>query len=367
VPRARRILILVAVSAFALAANAAPAWAHGAGGVQPTDYRTVVRGLTPAIPGVEVRAVDLGSKLVLTNTTSTDVVVFGYQQEPYLRIGPGGVFENAWSPAVQLNRTSTPTGSAPRDVDPGAAPQWRKVSGSTTATWHDHRAHWMGQSSSEGRSPSNAHLVIKDWKVPLVYGGRATSVTGDVVWIPAPSPWPWVAGALALAAIVAVGARTRRWPAVIGIALALLVAGEIAHITGLWGATTGSALAKTGSSLYSLAGCLVGLGALVMLMRRDPHDATPVVLIAAVFLLVTGGLADVTSLTRSQLPSSLPDMVARGVVMGALGLGAGLLIGTASRLRRPQAAAARARSRAAAGRSVADAPEGARVSGTHGP
>src|SRR6202011_1013730 len=123
---------------------------------------------------------------------------------------------------------------------------------------------------------------------------------GDVSWIPGPSPWPWAAGALGIAAVVTVGARTRRWPMVLAIALALLVGGEAAHVAGLWGASTASTLSKAGSSLYSLAGCLVGFGALVMLVRRDAHDATPVVLIASVFLLISGGLADVMSLTRSQ-------------------------------------------------------------------
>jgi hypothetical protein len=347
VPRTVRVVLLTVATAFALVMNAAPAWAHGVSGLQPTNYRTTVRGLTTAISGVHVRAVDLGGKLELTNTTSTDVVVLGYEQEPYLRIGPRGVFENTWSPAVILNRTTTPGRPAPRAHDPNAAPNWRQVSTGTSASWHDHRAHWMSQSPPPevSRDSSHRHVVIKNWQVPLTYGTRTANVTGDVSWIPGPSPWPWAAGALGIAAVVIVGARTRRWPVVLAVALALLVGGEAAHIGGLWGASTASTLSKTGSSLYSLAGCLVGLGALVMLVRRDAHDATPVVLIASVFLLISGGLADVTSLTRSQLPSTLPDTVARGVVTAAIGLGAGLVIGTASRLRRPGAEHARPRAR----------------------
>jgi hypothetical protein len=340
-------VLLTVATALALVVNAAPAWAHGVSGLQPTNYRTTVRGLTPAIPGVRVRAVDLGGKLELTNATSTDVVVLGYEQEPYLRIGPRGVFENTWSPAVILNRTTTPSGAAPQARDPNAAPTWRQVSTAAKASWHDHRAHWMAPSPPPevSRDSSHRHVVIENWQVPLTYGTRTADVTGDVSWIPGPSPWPWTAGALGIAAVVTVGARTRRWPVVLAIALALLVGGEAAHVAGLWGASTASTLSKTGSSLYSLAGCLVGFGALVMLVRRDAHDATPVVLIASVFLLIAGGLADVTSLTRSQLPSTLPAAVARGVVTGAIGLGAGLVIGTASRLRRPQGGVPRARAR----------------------
>ena len=58
-------------------------------------------------------------------------------------------------------------------------------------------------------------------------------------------------------------------------------------------------------------------------------------LIAGLFVLVAGGLADVTTLTRSQLPTSLPDDVARLTVTIALGLGAGLVIAAATRLRTP--------------------------------
>ena len=95
-------------------------------------------------------------------------------------------------------------------------------------------------------------------------------------------------------------------------------------------------------SMKDLGTILFRWGALVMLLRREPYDATPVVLIASVFLWVAGGLADITSLTRSQLPSTLPDGLARGVVMAAIGLGGGLIIGTASRLRRPYAGTTRA-------------------------
>ncbi|HEX4777953.1 MAG TPA: hypothetical protein VFW74_14340, partial [Acidimicrobiia bacterium] len=106
------------------------------------------------------------------------------------------------------------------------------------------------------------------------------------------------------------------------------------------GASTASAVSNLGASVYSIAGCAVGLGALAMLVRRgrDPYDATPMVLIAAVFLLVAGGFADVTSITRSQIPSTLPDVLARGVVTNALGIGGGLVVAAALRLRRPNTA-----------------------------
>jgi len=209
--------------------------------------------------------------------------------------------------------------------------------------------------------------VISDWNVPARYGDRSLAFTGDVVWIPGPSPWPWLAGALAIALVVVVASRTRSWPLVLGMGTAVLVAGEAVHVAGLWGATTANTVSKLGSSVYSIAGCLVGIGALAMLRRRDPYDATPVVLVAAVFLLIAGGFADITSITRSQLPSTLPEALARGVVMAALGLGLGLVVAAAMRLRRPggphqRATRARPRPVTARGR---DADDSASATGVH--
>jgi len=73
--------------------------------------------------------------------------------------------------------------------------------------------------------------------------------------------------------------------------------------------------------------------ALVWLLRRGLDAAAPLVLVAGLFLALAGGLADVTVLTRSQLPTTLPDTAARLVVSLALGLGLGLAGAGALRLR----------------------------------
>jgi hypothetical protein len=81
----------------------------------------------------------------------------------------------------------------------------------------------------------------------------------------------------------------------------------------------------------------------------------PLVLVATLFLFVAGGLADVTSLGNSQIPSTLAPGVARLLVALALGLGAGLALAAAFRLRptgarpAPSRPAGRSRSTAAPG------------------
>src|SRR5262245_15534487 len=208
--RARRLLMCALLGCGAVVAFASPAGAHGIGGTQPTNYETTITRVDPPVPGVHVEVVDLGNRLRLTNDTSHDVVVLGYDGEPYLRVGPRGVFENRKSPATYLNRSRVPTGPAPASADSAAPPVWQRVSDASSATWHDHRAHWMGSDPPPAvqRDPGREH-VIDRWTVGLRVGGRPVAVHGVLEWVPPPSPWPWVAIAVATAAIVVAASRTR--------------------------------------------------------------------------------------------------------------------------------------------------------------
>jgi hypothetical protein len=333
-----RAAVATTIVLVLLVASAGPASAHGVGGLEPTNYRTNVTGIAPPVAGLHVRSIDLGSKIELRNDTGHDVVVLGYQGEPYLRVGPRGTWENARSPAVFLNRSRIPTREAPHgQYDAKAAPEWRRVSDARVATWHDHRAHWMGSSDPPAvqRDPGRTHEVIRNWRIPIRDRGREVVVTGDVLWVPGPSPWSWIIGALALTILVVALCRTRAWVMVMQIALAVLIVSETIHVVGAWQATDASIGSRTLASIYSIGGIVVCSLSLWWLRRKDPWAATPIVLIAGLFILIAGGLADVTTLTRTQLPTRLPDNVARLTVMTALGVGLGLVIAAASRLRPP--------------------------------
>ncbi len=92
---------------------------------------------------------------------------------------------------------------------------------------------------------------------------------------------------------------------------------------------------KLGESAYSLVGIALSLFALAWMWRRGADSAMPLILIAAIFLFVSGGLADVSTLGHSQIPTTFPYVVARLLVTLDLGLGAGLAAGAAFRLRQP--------------------------------
>jgi hypothetical protein len=142
--------------------------------------------------------------------------------------------------------------------------------------------------------------------------------------------------------------RTRWWRTVFVAALALLTLTEIVHVLGLWDASTASFGSKLGASAYSFAGILLGLLGLGWIWRKGAESAVPLVLVASIFLFVAGGLSDVTTLGNSQIPSTLSPGLARFLVLLTLGLGAGLAVASAWRLRpstptRPPARRARPR------------------------
>ena len=185
----------------------------------------------------------------------------------------------------------------------------------------DHRAHWMGTSDPPiVQDDTSSRHVVQRFDIGLKVGNRTSTIHGDVVWVPPPSGVPWMLGALALALLVTGLSRTRWWRTVLAAALGIAVVAEVVHVSGSWGATTASFASKLGSSIYSFGGVVFGVVALYLLARRrDPYDATPAALLAGLVISLTGGLADLPSFARSQLPSTLPDPVTRTMIMLTLG------------------------------------------------
>jgi hypothetical protein len=328
------IVTVVGLAGVLVVTSARPAAAHSVGGVQASNFETTVSAVTPTVRGLEVTSVDLGNELELLNETRADVIVPGYQGEPYLTVGPRGVFENRRSPAVYLNRTRDGKTPVPSSADPAAPPEWHKVGSGTTARWHDHRVHWMGSSdpSMVSRDPGRRHLIDR-WQIDLRRGTQTVAVTGDLVWVPGPSPWGWVLGALG-AALVLVGlSRTRVWRCALAAALAIVVVSETAHVIGQWSASTASFATSLSASVYAIGGIALAAVALVWIIVRPPSNAIPAVLFAGLVVAAAGGLADLTVLTRSQIPTDLPTWIARVQVAAALGLGVGLAVAAALRLR----------------------------------
>lgn len=317
-----RVLAVLAVAALAPAVAATPAHAHGLGGTEPTNVETKVVAVEPSVEGVEIEAVDLGRSVELRVTGDRDVTVLGYEGEPYLRVGPDGVFENVRSPAVFQNRSLDPPADVPARYDASAPPEWERVDDGATVRWHDHRAHYMG---------SGAFAGVRAFEITLTVDGREVVARGEMRWVDPPAWWRWALVAAATALVVVLASRVSyRLTAVL--ALTALVVGEVVHVAGSWEQSGDSLAGRAGAQALSFAAVALGVVAIARLQRRDAHVAAPWVLVAAIALLVAGGLADFSAWYRSQLPSDLEADAVRALVALALGAGAGLVVASAPRI-----------------------------------
>jgi hypothetical protein len=307
--------------------------------VTATNYRTRLLSVRPSVPGVTLKVIEAGSRLELTNTTSTEVIVHGYQGEPYLRIGPDGVFENRKSPATYLNVSRKGPAAPPADADPSARPVWRKTSSDHVARWHDHRTHFMGSRDplQVRRNPDREFVVNPNWTVDIDHGPTRIVAAGDLTWVPGPAPLPWVLLALGLAAIAIVVALTRAWALGIALLVTLLVVVDVGHSLGIALATGGGTGTKVAKFLlagfYSVLSWAAGIVGAVALIRRRAEGLFAVAF-AALVILLFGGLADISALYRSQLPFQWDTDLARIAVASSLGLGAGLTAAAVLGIRR---------------------------------
>ena len=331
-------LLVVAVATLASLALAGPASAHVGGGAAGSDFDGRVTSVSPDLPGVTVRVLQFGDDLELVNRSGTEVAVPGYEEEPYLRIGPDGVWRNARSPATYINLDRYGRVTLPANVDPRAEPEWVQLSTEPHYVWHDHRTHWMTQGllpPAVAADPGRSHTVF-EWTVPLGYGDTSAKVTGVLTWTPPPSPWlvwPLYAALALLAAAAGVLARTAR---PLG---ALLLAGAAAA---LWhaGATPVPAVSVSSHTGAILAALLPALTAVVVAgigfraARRGRGAMTGLFAVVLGWLLLVQGLPDVDVLWSANVLSNGPQEAGRVAVALLLALGAGFVVGGIAAVRR---------------------------------
>lgn len=309
---------------------AEPAHAHTVAGVSGSNFKTRVHAISPPTRGLEVNVIEVGSRLELVNDTGREVIVLGYQDEPYLRINQDGVFENTKSPATYLNADRKATQAVPATADPDAPPEWRKVASGNTARWHDHRAHWMGDRDPPNvrRAPNREHVVYPEWKVHLRVDGQPVVATGDMRWIPPPSAAPWLLLAAALLAACLLAARSSRWAPLLAAALAVLLVVDLFHEFGIGWANAGPATTKVSrvvvGSFFAVVAWVVAVIALRQLARKAPDGVLAAAFAGAVIALF-GGVGDLPSLFNSQVPFAWSAPLARLSVAVSLGLGFGLV------------------------------------------
>ena len=335
----RRAGLVAGLALLLLGASAGPAAAHAIGtGTEASNYRTRIRGIDQGVPGVTVRTV-AGGQLELTNRSGQEVVVLGYRLEPYLRIGPGGVYENQRSPSTYTNRFRAAPAEIPPEFDPAAAPEWRRVGDGPSAAWHDHRAHWSSPDPPAVKAnPRASHVIVPDWRIPVRQGDHDH---GD--------PGRHHLGARAVAVAVGAGrggpvrrrpGRRRRLPParVLAVVALVAVAADMVHTAGALLASTAPLATELYGTVTSAAGwALAGLAAW-RLLRGRADSGLLYLLLGGVFLTLAGALPDLSSLGRSQLVSGFGPVVTRAAITFTLGLGAAMVVAGLAGFRSPRRA-----------------------------
>lgn len=329
----KRVVVAAIVAASVVVVHPSPAAAHTIDGAGPTNYRTDMTSIAPSVDDIRVRILEFGARIEATNRGSQELVVLGYQDEPYLRITADGVFENERSPATYLNQDRQGQTEVPDDADPDADPKWKRVSDEPVARWHDHRVHWMGDDPPPAvrAAPSREHVIYDDWVVPMRYGADQIEAHGTLRWIPAGSAAPWYGVMAAVLLGIVVAGLTRFWRPGLMIGTAVVIAAGVAFAVGVAGApgTVGASWTRfLAGGLYPMIGWLGGAFGIRRLARRQP-DGALLTLLAGFVTATVGGLTDLGALSRSQVAFAWSDDVARLLVAVSAGGGIGLMIASA--------------------------------------
>lgn len=164
---------------FALIVPAA-AWGHEGN----PDYRSIIDRVTPNVPGVSFEVLSYDSYFQLLDQHGHEVVIYGYEGEPYARVLKDGTVQvNERSPAYYLNDTRYPTGEVPPIANAKAPPKWKTFDDSGTFLWHDHRMHYGSPSVPPQVTDEHRKTKIYDYEIPLRIDGRKGAIHGTLYWV----------------------------------------------------------------------------------------------------------------------------------------------------------------------------------------
>jgi len=181
--RSAKLALPVAAIALALACALAPAQALAHGG--NPNYRSEINSIQPPLPGdVSIEVLDYDSYLQLKDLRGHEVVLYGYDDEPYARIEKDGTVQvNQRSPATYLNDNRFGEVTVPPIADSKATPEWKTVDSSGTFIWHDHRMHYMSKSLPPNVEDKGKKTKVFDYAIPMSVDGRRTVLHGTLWWV----------------------------------------------------------------------------------------------------------------------------------------------------------------------------------------
>ena len=326
------VVVTVAVVVSAIAVLGLLGSPAGADPARPTNFRSRILSVEPALQGATVEIAGGDAFVVLTVERGHEAIVPDYgdgTNRPYLRFQADGTVQlNESSAAASANESRFGTSSA--RFDPDAEPRWRTVATDGSYAWHDHRVHLMvpdDMAVVDERGRVDLGGEEGTWQIPLSIDGTETVVEGELVRLDAPSAWPWylaaaVAALVLVGGVVALGAG--RWVVSVALAITSASAAYVAA-TELSEAPKGSGASSVpliiaGAALLGALGTTIATG---MGSRGQPVARISTAL-AAVTLLWWGATR-IEVFANTILPSGL-DAVDRTATAAALALGAAVAV-----------------------------------------
>src|SRR5215469_12647807 len=164
--RARWVALAVV---FALLAPASVAYAHGGN----PNFRSVINKVTPSVSQVNFQVLDYDSYMQLLDQHGHEVMIYGYEGEPYARILKNGTVQvNKRSPALYLNENRFAEVKVPPIANAKAPPLWKTFDHSGTFIWHDHRMHYMSPNVPPQVTDQSKKTKIFNYEIPLRVDGK---------------------------------------------------------------------------------------------------------------------------------------------------------------------------------------------------
>jgi hypothetical protein len=178
----KRWAATAAIATILVLINAPLAWSHAGGN---PDYRSVIDRVTPNVPGVSFEVLSYDAYMELVDKSGHEVVIYGYEGEPYARILKDGTVQvNKLSPAKYLNDTRFPVeSSVPPSANAKAPPKWETTDDSGTFLWHDHRMHYGAESVPPQVKDTSKKTKVFDYEIPIRVDGKKGAIDGTLFWV----------------------------------------------------------------------------------------------------------------------------------------------------------------------------------------
>lgn len=208
----KRWAALAAITTLLCLLMASPALGHEGN----PDFRSEIDSVRPSVPGVSLEVLNYDADLELVDRGGHEIVIYGYEDEPYARIlRDGTVQKNQRSPATYLNENRYAEVQVPKSADAKASPLWKTVDNSGTLRWHDHRSHYMATGTPPQVKDESKRTKVFDYEIPLRIDDKKGAIDGTLFWVgPADtSKTPFLIAGIAIVVLggaAALVARRRR-------------------------------------------------------------------------------------------------------------------------------------------------------------